>query len=130
MRSVWLLLVVRFMRWRQRRVIYRLRVRVMRMIGRIQGRIVECLRRRVHGSLVCGVRGVMKQFYQCRLRMGTLETTGWIEARGAKLGSYVELLPDREQWEVVEVFALNVMAEESLKETQRLNRRSLPSVEP
>jgi hypothetical protein len=71
-----------------------------------------------------------KQYYQCRMRMGTLETTGWIEARGAKVGAHVELLPAREQWEVVEVFTENVLPEESLRETQRLNRRSLPSIEP
>lgn len=71
-----------------------------------------------------------KQYYQCRMRMGTLETTGWIEARGAKVGARVELLPAREQWKVVEVFKENVMPEESLRETQRLNRRSLPSIEP
>jgi hypothetical protein len=72
----------------------------------------------------------MKQYYQCRLRMGTLETTGWIEKRGAKVGASVELLPSREKWEVVEVFALNVLPEESLRETQRLNRNSLRSIEP
>lgn len=72
----------------------------------------------------------MKQYYQCRLRMGTSETTGWIEARGAKVGAHIELLPARERWEVIEVFKSNVMPEESLRETQRLNRRSLPSIEP
>jgi hypothetical protein len=71
-----------------------------------------------------------KQYYQCLMRMGTLETTGWIEARGARKGAQVELLPSRELWEVVKVFKENVLPEESLRETQRLNRRSLPSVEP
>ena len=72
----------------------------------------------------------MKQYCQCRMRMGTLETTAWIEMRGAQPGVLVELLPSREKWEVVEVFRRIVLPEESLRVTQRLNRHSLPSVEP
>lgn len=71
----------------------------------------------------------MKQFQQCRLRRGTAETVGWIEKRGARRGARVELLPSRELWDVVEVFA-HTLPEDSLRETQRLNRRSLPSVQP
>ena len=71
----------------------------------------------------------MKQYFQCRLRRGTSETTGWIEARGAKTGVSVELLPSRELWEVVEVFE-HGLPEELLKEHQKLNRRSLPSIDP
>lgn len=70
-----------------------------------------------------------KQYFQCRLRRGESETTGWIEARGAKVGATVELLPSRENWTVVEVYE-HGLPEDILKENQRLNRRSLPSVEP
>jgi hypothetical protein len=72
----------------------------------------------------------VKQYYQCRLRRGDSETIGWIEKRGAKMGVSVELLPSRELWEVVEVFRENCLPETSLREHQRLNRRSLPSIEP
>ncbi|MEH3142496.1 MAG: hypothetical protein PGN37_20455 [Mycobacterium kyogaense] len=68
------------------------------------------------------------QYFQCRLRRGTTETVGWIEARGAKVGAQIELLPARELWDVVEVFA-HALPGTDLKEQQRLNRNSLPSVE-
>jgi hypothetical protein len=70
----------------------------------------------------------MKQYFQCRLRRDNAETTGWIEARGAKVGVSVELLPSREWWNVAEVFSHDV-PEDFLKEHQRLNRNSLPSIE-
>jgi len=70
----------------------------------------------------------MKQYFQCRLQRGQSETVAWIEARGAKLGAEVELLPVREMWTVAEVYKHGV-PEDVLKDTQRLNRRSLPSVE-
>lgn len=68
------------------------------------------------------------QYFQCRLRNGDSETIGWIEARGAKKGARVELLPMREFWEVVQVYE-HAMPVEDLKEHQRLHRNSLPSVE-
>lgn len=70
----------------------------------------------------------MKQYFQCRLQRGDSETTGWIEARGAKVGATIELLPSHELWEVAEVFE-HGLPEDVLKETQRLNRKSLPSVQ-
>lgn len=70
----------------------------------------------------------MKQYQQCLLRRGTLETTRWIEARGAKTGARVQVLPDDEMWDVVEVYP-HSLPEDVLKETQRLNRNSLPSVQ-
>jgi len=70
-----------------------------------------------------------KQYFQCRMQRGTSETTGWIEARGAKTGATVELLPSRETWRVVEVFD-HGLPEDMLKEQQKLNRHSLPSVDP
>lgn len=78
-----------------------------------------------------------KVFQQCRLYRftanGTETTTGWIEERGAKVGATVELLPGRgmvhgELWHVDAVF-LPKIPESMLKEHQRLNRGSLPSVE-
>lgn len=74
----------------------------------------------------------MKQYYQCRLKRAdhpaSIYTTGWIEARGAKVGAKVEILPARDLWEVTEVFT-HGMPEDILKEHQRMHRGSLPSVE-
>lgn len=70
----------------------------------------------------------VKQYYQCRLQRGAEEKTGWIEARGAKLGATVELLPSGEVWTVAQVYDHGLPAD-VLKETQRLNRKSLPSVQ-
>ena len=67
-------------------------------------------------------------YYQCRLRRGDSETTAWIPARGAYVGKSVELLPSREFWEVVEVG--NSLPEDMLREQQKLNRHSLPSIDP
>jgi hypothetical protein len=69
----------------------------------------------------------MKQYFQCLLRQGNSETTGWIEARGAKVGATIELLPSHEMWEVAEVFK-HGLPEDILKEQQKLNRNSLPSI--
>ena len=71
----------------------------------------------------------MKQYFQCRLQRGDSETVGWIEARGTKVGATVELLPSREMWQVVEVYG-HGLPEDVLKEHQRLNRHSLPSIGP
>jgi hypothetical protein len=70
-----------------------------------------------------------QQYFQCLLRRGESETVGWISARGARTGAYVELLPSQEFWMVAEVFT-HGMPEDLLKKHQRLNRHSLPSVEP
>lgn len=70
----------------------------------------------------------MNKYFQCKLRRGDAETTGWIEARAAKDGVTVELLPAGELWTVVEVYSS--LPADVLKETQRLNRKSLPSIEP
>lgn len=69
------------------------------------------------------------QYFQCRLRHGNSETIGWIEARGARVGLFVELLPAHEVWIVAEVFS-HGLPEDVLKQYQQLNRHSLPSVEP
>lgn len=71
----------------------------------------------------------MKQYHQCRLQRGYHLTVGWIEARAAKVGAQVEMLPSGEFWEVVEVFEY-CMSEDMLKKTKALNRHSLPSIEP
>lgn len=70
----------------------------------------------------------MKQFHQCRLRRGDSETTGWIEDRGARVGARVELKPSGELWEVTAVFHPG-LPESVLRDNQRLNRGSLPSIE-
>lgn len=71
----------------------------------------------------------MKQYYQCRMQNTTRTTTAWIEARGAKVGKVVELLPSKEKWMVMEVYS-HGLPEDVLRQTQQLNRKSLPSVEP
>lgn len=71
----------------------------------------------------------MKQFFQCRLQRGNQTTTAWIEARGAKPGATVELLPSHEKWKVITVFRTHPLPEDVLKEHQAMNRHSLPSVE-
>ncbi|SCX34522.1 hypothetical protein [Mycolicibacterium fluoranthenivorans] len=72
-----------------------------------------------------------KTYRQCRLRLGTEETTGWIETRGAKVGAHVELFAGSSTfWEVVvEVFADVTLDHAQLREQQQLNRNSLPSVQ-
>lgn len=70
----------------------------------------------------------MKQYFQCRLQRGISTTTRWIEARGAKVGATVEVLPSGEVWFVTEVYK-HGLPEDMLKEHQRMNRHSLPSVE-
>lgn len=71
-----------------------------------------------------------KTYRQCRLRLGTQETTGWIETRGAQVGKHVELFAgSSDRWEVVEVFADVTLDHAQLREQQQLNRNSLPSVQ-
>jgi hypothetical protein len=44
----------------------------------------------------------MSNYYWCTLKKGTTTTMGYIEERGAKLGTSVELIEDNsELWEVV-----------------------------
>jgi hypothetical protein len=71
----------------------------------------------------------VKLYVQCRLRRGDTETTRWIEQRGAKPGALVEVLPDRELWEVAEAFPATALPENMLRHMQQLHRGSLPSVE-
>ena len=72
------------------------------------------------------------QYYQCRLQRTQGKTTytkiGWIEARGAKVGVEVELLPSKQFWEVVEVFGS--LPEDMLKKHQSMHRKSFASIEP
>lgn len=67
------------------------------------------------------------KMYQCRIRRGDSEQTAWLPERGATIGAKVELLPSGERWSVVEVYE-HGLDEGTLKATQRLNRKSLPSV--
>ena len=68
-------------------------------------------------------------FYQCRFRRGTERTVAWIEARGGKVGAWVDLetLDDGGLWEVEAVFDAP-LEDRALKEMQRLNRNSLSSL--
>ena len=67
--------------------------------------------------------------YQCRFRRGAERTVAWIEARGAKIGAWVDLetLDDGGLWEVEAVFD-TPLQDHALKEMQRLNRNSLSSL--
>ena len=67
--------------------------------------------------------------YQCRFRRGAERTVAWIEARGAKVGAWVDLetLDDGGLWEVEAVFD-TPLQDHALKEMQRLNRNSLSSL--
>jgi hypothetical protein len=60
-------------------------------------------------------------FYQCRFRRGSERTVAWIEARGAKVGAWVELetLDKDGPWQVEAVFDTSL---------ERLNRKSLSSI--
>ena len=68
-------------------------------------------------------------FYQCRFRRGSERTVAWIEARGAKVGAWVELetLDKDGPWQVEAVFE-TPLEDRSLKDMQRLNRKSLSSL--
>ncbi|MCX7358623.1 MAG: hypothetical protein NT015_10855 [Alphaproteobacteria bacterium] len=67
--------------------------------------------------------------YQCRFRRGAERTVAWIEARGAKVGTWVHLEPqdDGGLWEVEAVFDAP-LEDRALKDMQRLNRNSLSSL--
>ncbi|MEQ1489413.1 MAG: hypothetical protein ABL932_02580 [Terricaulis sp.] len=67
--------------------------------------------------------------YQCRFRRGAERTVAWIEARGAKVGAWVDLetLDDGGLWEVEAVFN-TPLEDHALKAMQRLNRNSLSSL--
>jgi hypothetical protein len=69
------------------------------------------------------------RFYQCRFRRGAERTVAWIEERGAKVGAWVDLesLDEGEPWEVEAVFDAP-LEDRSLKDLQRLNRKSLSSI--
>lgn len=70
------------------------------------------------------------QYYQCKLsmvRMPARQTVGWIEASAAKVGLKVELLPDKEWWEVMEVNTSTPQSITKLKDREKINRRGLPS---
>jgi hypothetical protein len=72
----------------------------------------------------------IEQLYQCRLTHGSSTTTAWIPTRGARQGAYVQLLPSKELWYVDQVFTEHPLPEDVLKEHQKLNRKSLPSIDP
>ncbi len=69
------------------------------------------------------------QFYQCRFRRGSECTIAWIEARGAKVGAWVELetLDKCGPWEVEAVFDAPLQ-DRALKDLERQNRNWLSSI--
>ncbi len=71
---------------------------------------------------------LMMNYKQCLMRQGARETTRWIPQRGAKVGATVEMLPERDWWEVARVYD-HALPEDVLKEHQLMHRNSLPSVQ-
>lgn len=70
----------------------------------------------------------MTIYYQCEMKRGDARTVGWIEERGAKVGSRVELKSaDGEFWEVVEVYQPGLQ-EAQLRAKQANDRNALPSI--
>lgn len=80
----------------------------------------------------------MKTYFQCKLRQGDNETTGWIEQRGAKVGARIELkgahfdnvesiADDADFWDVIEVYP-NGLSENVLRQKQANDRNALPSI--
>lgn len=70
----------------------------------------------------------MKHYRQCLLGQNGRRTTAWIETRAAIAGADVEVLQLAGMWRVIKVYRRS-MSEDVLKQNQRLNRGSLPSVE-
>jgi len=75
------------------------------------------------------------KYIQCRLMAAAndvghrAETVAWIEDRGAKLGSQVELLSaDGQFWEVTAVYKGNTLTEHALRAKQAMDRGSLGSI--
>lgn len=67
-------------------------------------------------------------FFQCKLRQGDAETVAWIEARGAKVGNWVELkTADGQMWQVTEVYGYG-LDEVALRQKQANDRNALPSI--
>lgn len=65
-------------------------------------------------------------YFQCTMRQGSSQTTGWIEARAAKVGLEVELPEFGGFWRVVAVHGkLDV---DDLRSRQRANRNATPSI--
>ena len=56
--------------------------------------------------------------YQCLLIRGQEKMTSWIEARGAKVGNYVEIKETHQFWKVDTVYQPPRMAKD-VKETER-----------
>jgi hypothetical protein len=68
------------------------------------------------------------KFIQCKLKQGTANQQAWIEERGAKQGASVEVPELGGFWEVIHVFGEVVLTKDKLREQQKLNRNSLPSI--
>lgn len=68
----------------------------------------------------------MKQYFQCRLSQGNSRTVGYIEERGARVGSRVEIEELGGFWTVDQVG--HQMPADRLAEKQRMDRNSCLSV--
>lgn len=71
----------------------------------------------------------MSRYHQCDMSQGTTRTRAYIEERGAVVGRLVEITEDGYSglWRVDSVGQPGIEREE-LRERQRLNRNSLPSI--
>ena len=72
------------------------------------------------------------RWYQARLKKGTLIMNAWIQNKDGRLkpGVKVELLPSKEWWTVDTIYPGVSYTTEALNKTKKLNRASLPSVDP
>lgn len=68
----------------------------------------------------------MKQYFQCRLSQGNSRTVGYIEQRGARVGSRVEINELGGFWHVDSVGV--AVAADKLAEKQRMDRNSCTSI--
>lgn len=69
----------------------------------------------------------MEMYKQCKLEQAGSYTTAWISVRGAKLNASVEVPELGGFWNVLEVYPTALDAK-TLREHQKLNRNSLPSI--
>lgn len=71
----------------------------------------------------------MTMHYQCELSQGTGRTRGYIEQRGAKVGSLVEIKDDgfAGLWRV-DAVAETGICEDKMRADQRMNRNAFASI--
>lgn len=67
------------------------------------------------------------EYKMCSLQQGDAHTTCWIPVRGAIKGASVEIPDLGGFWNVLSV-GTHILTKEDLREKERMNRGSLPSI--